>query len=329
MHPSLSSSFPSPSFPSPLSAPPALSAPGWDDFLHALFTEHAAAGLVPARAVRVDRGRCDVLTAAGPARAASRATACADPAHTVCTGDRAAPHPDAERELVALLPRRTAITRAGRARPVIALTKLDLAADAAAVRAEVTGLAPGVDTVATSATTGEGVDVLAAVATGTTVLVGPSGAGKSTLANALLGEDRMDTGAVRAADGKGRHTTVRRELPTLPGGGALIDTPGLRGVGLQDATDGVEHVVAEIEACAQQCAICDCEHRSGPGCAVQEAVAEGQLSERRLAGQRKLPCESEWAAAREAGRPTGRRSEVRKAVTRHQRATRRFFDRQR
>ncbi|QDQ16094.1 ribosome small subunit-dependent GTPase A [Streptomyces spectabilis] len=347
-----------------------MSALGWDASFAALFTEHAAAGLVPARVARVDRGRCDVLTAAGPVRAASRGPAHSDPAHAVCTGDWAALRPGPEPDLVALLPRRSAITRAGAdrtsrgqvlaanvdtvvvavcladalkagrierlltlardsgARPVIALTKLDLADDSAAAHAEIGALAPGVDTVATSSATGEGLDVLTATLTGTTVLLGPSGAGKSTLANALLGQDRMDTGAVRAADGKGRHTTVHRELLVLPGGGVLIDTPGLRGIGLQGAADGVEQVFAEIHERAQGCAFRDCTHASEPGCAVQEAIAEGQLSERRLAGYRKLQRESAWAAARETARPTGKRSEFRKAITRHQRATRRFFDQQ-
>ncbi len=362
MHSLISSSFPSPSS--------ALSALGWDASFDALFTEHAAAGLVPARVVRVDRGRCDVLTASGPVRAASRGLPHSDAAHTVCTGDWAALRPGPEPDLIALLPRRGAITRAGAdrtsrgqvlaanvdtvvvavsladvlkagrierllalawdsgARPVVALTKLDLADDSAAAHAEVTGLAPGVDIVATSSATGEGLDVLAATVTGTTVLLGPSGAGKSTLANALLGQDRMDTGAVRAADGKGRHTTVHRELLVLPGGGVLIDTPGLRGIGLQGAADGVEQVFAEIHELAQGCAFRDCTHASEPGCAVQDAIASGQLSERRLAGYRKLQRESAWAAARETARPTGKRSEFHKSITRHQRATRRFFDQQ-
>ncbi|MEV0443818.1 GTPase RsgA [Streptomyces spectabilis] len=153
--------------------------------------------------------------------------------------------------------------------------------------------------VATSSTTGAGLDVLTATVTGTTVLLGPSGAGKSTLANALSGRDRMDTGAVRAADGNGRHTTV-----------------------------GVEQVFAEIHEHARGCAFRDCTHDSEPGCAVQEAIADGQLSERRLAGHRKLQRESAWAAAREAARPTGKRSDFHKSITRHQRATRRFFDQQ-
>ncbi|MEW2528544.1 ribosome small subunit-dependent GTPase A [Streptomyces sp. NPDC047071] len=347
-----------------------LSALGWDASFDALFTEHAAAGLVPARVVRVDRGRCDVLTAVGLVRAASRDSGHSDPAQAVCTGDWAALRPGPEPELVALLPRRSALTRAGAdrtshgqvlaanvdtvvvavsladalkagrierllalawdsgARPVIALTKLDLADDSAAAHAEVTGLAPGVDIVATSSTTGEGLDVLAATVTGTTVLLGPSGAGKSTLANALLGQDHMVTGSVRAADGKGRHTTVHRELLVLPGGGVLIDTPGLRGIGLQDAAEGVEQVFAEIQEYARGCAFRDCAHGSEPGCAVQEAIASGQLSERRLAGYRKLQRESARAAARASARPTGKRSELHKSITRHQRATRRFFDQQ-
>ncbi|WP_142353825.1 GTPase RsgA, partial [Klebsiella pneumoniae] len=117
------------------------------------------------------------------------------------------------------------------ARPVVGLTKADANGDLDAVSAALTSLAPGVDIVTTSATTGAGLELLSEVVTGTTVLLGPSGAGKSTLANALLGREHMDTKEVRAVDGKGRHTTVHRELLPLPVGGVLIDTPGLRGIG--------------------------------------------------------------------------------------------------
>jgi ribosome small subunit-dependent GTPase A len=134
------------------------------------------------------------------------------------------------------------------AKPVVVLTKADVADDPGTALAVTTALAPGVDIVTTSSTTGTGLDVLSEVVTGTTVPLGPSGAGKSTLANALLGREHMGTSEVRASDGKGRHTTAHRESLPLPGGGVLIDTPGLRGIGLQDAADGVERVFAEIEA---------------------------------------------------------------------------------
>src|SRR5690606_3410173 len=112
--------------------------------------------------------------------------------------------------------------------------------------------APGVPVLTVSAQDGEGLDVLAAIVSGgTSVLLGQSGAGKSTLANALLGEDVMDVQATRDVDGKGRHTTTTRNLLLMPGGGVLIDTPGLRGVGLWDAGTGVGQVFSEIQDLAE------------------------------------------------------------------------------
>jgi ribosome biogenesis GTPase len=214
------------------------------------------------------------------------------------------------------------------ARPVVVLTKADLAGDLAAVRAEVQALAPGADVVAVSAATGEGMDVLAALLTGTTVLLGPSGTGKSTLANALVGEDVLATGEVRVQDGKGRHTTVRRELIPIPGGGVLIDTPGLRGIGLYDAADGLERTFAEIERLARDCRFGDCAHEAEPGCAVRAAIEAGELTERRLSSYRKLQRENEWAASRSDFRLSAGRADRQKAITRHLRATYTFRDQQ-
>ncbi len=142
------------------------------------------------------------------------------------------------------------------ATPLVVLTKADLVDDAATLGHLVAGCAasaPGVQVIAVSATTGDGLDILAAsLAGGTAVLLGQSGPGKSTLANALVGEDAQEVRATRDMDGKGRHTTTRNLL-ALPWGGVLIDTPGLRGVGLWDAEDGVARVFAEIEALAEGC----------------------------------------------------------------------------
>nr|WP_240945344.1 ribosome small subunit-dependent GTPase A [Rhodococcus sp. HNM0569] len=349
-----------------------MSALGWDDSFEALFAEHAAAGLVPARVTRVDRGRCDTLTASGPVRAAGAAVTSADPVHSVCTGDWAALRPGPDPELVALLPRRTAIVRASAdrtshqqvlaanvdsvvvvvslamplnearierllalawdsgAKPVVVLTKSDTVDELGASTAStaVAALAPGVDVVATSGASGAGLDDLRTVVAGTTVLLGPSGAGKSTLANALLGRELMDTSEVRAADGKGRHTTAHRELLPLPGGGVLIDTPGLRGIGIQDAADGVDRVFSDIETYARDCAFRDCEHRSEPDCAVQDAIVAGALDVGRLDRYRKLLRESERAAARGDARRSGKRSDEKKQITRDLRATYRFRNRQ-
>jgi ribosome biogenesis GTPase len=130
------------------------------------------------------------------------------------------------------------------------------------------------------------------------VLLGQSGAGKSTLANALVGEDVMDVQAIRDMDGKGRHTTTTRNLLALPGGGVLIDTPGLRGVGLWDAERGVGQVFSDIEDLAGQCRFHDCAHVAEPGCAVLAAVEEGELPQRRLESYRKLLRENQRIVAK-------------------------------
>lgn len=130
------------------------------------------------------------------------------------------------------------------------------------------------------------------------MLLGLSGAGKSTLANTLLGEDVMDVRAARDVDGKGRHTTTTRNLLVLPGGGTLIDTPGLRGVGLWDAEAGVGQVFSEIEDLAQQCRFHDCAHEAEPGCAVLGAIEDGTLPVRRLESYRKLLRENHRIAAK-------------------------------
>lgn len=188
------------------------------------------------------------------------------------------------------------------AQPLVVLTKADLVPDPTGLSylvEDVETSAPGVQVLAVSSATGEGIDVLSAlVAGGTSVLLGVSGAGKSTLANALLGEDVMEVQATRDADGKGRHTTTTRNLLVLPGGGVLIDTPGLRGVGLWDAGQGVGQVFAEIEELAEGCRFHDCAHGSEPGCAVLAALEDGSLSERRLESYRKLLRENQRIVAK-------------------------------
>ncbi|MFE9374752.1 ribosome small subunit-dependent GTPase A [Streptomyces sp. NPDC006711] len=178
------------------------------------------------------------------------------------------------------------------AQPVVVLTKCDLVPDPVGLShllQDVETTAPGVRVLAVSAATGEGVEMLGAlVAGGTSVLLGQSGAGKSTLANALLGEEVMAVRAAREVDGKGRHTTTTRNLLVLPGGGVLIDTPGLRGVGLYDAESGVGQAFSEIEELAADCRFHDCAHLAEPGCAVLDAVEEGSLPQRRLESYRKL-----------------------------------------
>ncbi|MDQ0773596.1 ribosome biogenesis GTPase [Streptomyces aurantiacus] len=188
------------------------------------------------------------------------------------------------------------------AQPLVVLTKADLVPDPAGLAhlvQDVETAAPGVQVLPVSATDGDGLDVLGAVVSGgTSVLLGQSGAGKSTLANALLGDDVMAVQAARDVDGKGRHTTTTRNLLVLPGGGVLIDTPGLRGVGLFDAGSGVGQVFSEIEELAQDCRFQDCAHVAEPGCAVLAALDSGVLPERRLESYRKLLRENQRIVAK-------------------------------
>ncbi|MGW6597667.1 ribosome small subunit-dependent GTPase A [Streptomyces sp. NPDC055036] len=193
--------------------------------------------------------------------------------------------------------------------PVIVLTKADLVDDPAVLDhlvEDVRITAPGVQVLTVSSATGEGIDVLSAVLSGgTSVLLGISGAGKSTLANTLLGEEVMDVRSTRDADGKGRHTTTTRNLLAMPGGGVLIDTPGLRGVGLWDAETGVGQVFSEIEGLAEECRFHDCAHLAEPGCAVLAAIEDGSLSVRRLESYRKLLRENQRIVAKTDARLRG------------------------
>ena len=189
------------------------------------------------------------------------------------------------------------------AQPCVVLTKADLVPDAAELRADVERVAPGVDVHAVSSTTGDGLDgVRAYLDVGRTIaMLGPSGAGKSTLTNALAGAVVMATRALRA-DGKGRHTTVHRELVILPGGGIVIDTPGLRVVGLFEAAEGLEQVFGDIDALSAHCKFNDCSHTAEPGCAVQAAIEAGDLDQRRLDSWRKLQREMAHMAMRSDAR---------------------------
>ncbi|MFE3516469.1 ribosome small subunit-dependent GTPase A [Streptomyces sp. NPDC059166] len=188
------------------------------------------------------------------------------------------------------------------AQPVVLLTKADLVPDTVTLShlvQDVERVAPGVQVLPVSSSTGGGVDVFRAIVSGgTSVLLGISGAGKSTLANTLLGTDVMEVRAARDVDGKGRHTTTTRNLLVLPGGGVLIDTPGLRGVGLWDAGTGVGQVFSEIEELARECRFHDCAHQAEPGCAVLGAIEDGSLAERRLDSYRKLLRENQRIAAK-------------------------------
>ena len=174
--------------------------------------------------------------------------------------------------------------------PLVIITKADLADVADDVVGKVILQAAGVDVVTTSAENGDGIDALLAHLPPqcTLVLLGPSGAGKSTLINALVGHQVQHTGEVRSGDFKGKHTTTSRELVPLPNGAVLMDTPGVRGFGLFDAGEGMGEMFADVEDLASRCRFSDCAHQQEPGCAVQAALADGTLDERRWHSYGKL-----------------------------------------
>ncbi len=207
-------------------------------------------------------------------------------------------HPIAEWPNLRRLERELSLAWESGAAPVVVLTKADLSPDPDAARAAVEPVALGVDVLSTNALAGDGVEPLAGYISGhrTAVLIGASGAGKSTLVNALLGEERQATREVRESDGRGRHTTVTRELIPMAGGGVLIDTPGLRSLGLTGSEAGIASAFPDIDDLALSCRFRDCTHRKEPGCAVVAAVESGALPSERLASYHKLIREAQVAA---------------------------------
>ncbi|WP_203641605.1 ribosome small subunit-dependent GTPase A [Levilactobacillus andaensis] len=179
--------------------------------------------------------------------------------------------------------------------PVVVLTKADLCADVAAKLEKLADVTMGVDVITCSAQTGAGVDALKAYMTGnrTVSFIGSSGVGKSTLINGLLGSDVLVTKAIRGDDDKGRHTTTSRELLRLPTGGVVIDTPGMRELQVQGGD--LAKAFADITTLASQCKFRNCTHQTEPGCAVQAAIATGELDASRLASYRKLQLELSYS----------------------------------
>lgn len=179
--------------------------------------------------------------------------------------------------------------------PVIVLTKADLCEDASVYVEQVYEEAPGVDVFCISSVTGEGIaEMERFFAKGKTiVLLGSSGVGKSSLVNLLLGAQKMATGGIREADAQGRHTTTYKQCMFLPeeiilpngdvltGGGCIIDTPGMRKLLVSDVEQGLQNSFEDIEELAEHCRFSDCSHKSEPGCAIREALADGTLSEKR------------------------------------------------
>jgi ribosome biogenesis GTPase len=235
-------------------------------------------------------------------------------------------HPIAEQPNLRRIERELSVAWDSGAVPVVVLTKVDLSADMEAARTAVESIAQGVDVLTMNALTGEGVESLLGYISGhrTAVLIGPSGVGKSTIINALLGEQRQATSEVRVSDGRGRHTTVARELIQMPDGGLLIDTPGLRALVLTGSEDGIASTFPDIEEASEECRFRDCAHDDEPGCAVIAAVESGELPPERLASYHKLTREAQVAAAKTDVRLRAEEERKRKTISK---AAKEYFKR--
>ncbi len=186
--------------------------------------------------------------------------------------------------------------------PIIVLTKLDLCNDYRDYEAQIENAAAGVPIVAVSSFTGEGLDELQTYIkpSQTIVFLGSSGVGKSSLVNAIAGEEIMKVNCIREDDSKGRHTTTHRQLIMLQSGTMIIDTPGMRELGMWDVQEGLDTTFADIEELAGKCKFRDCNHISEPGCAVKEALESGELSPERWENYLKLKKEAKFAKWKES-----------------------------
>ncbi len=276
----------------------------------------AAAGTRPTLVEVLPRRTSVVRLQAGRS---SRGQVLAANADVVCVVEGLDPDPDVGR-----VERLLALAWASGAAPAVVLTKADLVLDARGTVEEISACAPGCPVWAVSTVDGYGLDPLREqLAAGRTVaLLGASGVGKSTLLNALVGDEVMLTRTLGAMN-KGRHTTVTRELHLVPGGGAVLDTPGMRSVGLAGAED-LDDVFPEVEELAARCRFGDCTHTVEPGCAVLAAVEAGELAERRLRSYRKLVREQEYQAARVDARVAAQRADRWRQIHRGQRERRKI-----
>lgn len=205
------------------------------------------------------------------------------------------------------------------ARPVVIISKVDLTGDAEAMRATISPWIPNTDILLASVETGQGVDaVLTELAGRTATFIGESGAGKSSLVNALMEDEVAWIGDVRERDAKGRHITTHRELHKLPGGGMVIDNPGVRALGLLADGEGLETSFSDIEELSGDCRFRDCSHRTEPGCAVRAAKDDLTLSEDRWTAY--LAFVDEQAEAAERAGDRERQAETRREAASVQRA---------
>jgi ribosome biogenesis GTPase / thiamine phosphate phosphatase len=307
-----------------------LSTLGWDGEWADALADQQDPALAPARVIAVHRGRVRVrgtdgdalVPIAGSAHGGPpvvgdwvgvrdgavravlprRTTLAREGAELVANADLCVVVTSLNRDLnLRRLERFVALARAGGLDVLVVCSKGDLSADPLGDVERVAAHAGGADVLALSAHDGWGVAALRAclVPGRTAVLVGMSGVGKSTLVNLLLGEERQHTLEVRAGDDRGRHATAHRELFVLDDGALLIDTPGLRLPRLT-GTGGLDEAFAEVEELAAGCRFADCRHQGEPGCAVQEAIAAGELDAGRLAHLRKLEREGLSAEERRA-----------------------------
>lgn len=310
----------------------ALAAYGAEDRVRAGFELHAPDG-VPGRVERVDRIRALVATGSGTVSATAEPLPVVgdwvalegetDRARVVAVLprwselSRRASGPLPEPEVVAAnvdlvlavspldrplspnrIERELVIGWESGARPVVVLNKADISIATDDEIAALRDRLALVDVLVVSARTGEGVDALAELLhpSRTAVLLGASGAGKSSLVNALAGDEVAVTGDVRATDSRGRHTTTYRTLIPVPGGGVLLDTPGIRSIGLWDAEEGIAKTFPEIDELAAGCKFRDCSHEDEPVCAVTAAVAAGELDPDRYDSWLKLQRELAYEA---------------------------------